>query len=156
MNEPARDEGLDPIARQRLRALAAAGKLSQPASQHYIEPPVAAEDYCVQRLCELEARPRPPLTVESGDAANPGPAESGERQISLLGLFSLVSLAAAVLAMRSWLAPPAFAGVAGMLVLGYLFARSLLGLRSALYTLGGWILVLLYLTAVAMALKLDG
>ncbi len=151
MNKPA-EQSLDPIARQRLKTIAAAGTLSNVAPPHRVEPQAAADLYPVQPTREVEVRPKPALTSPVANGVGVG-RHDGERRVSLAGLFGLVTLAGAVLAMRTWLAPPAFAGIAGMLVLGYLFLRSLLCLRDAVYTLGAWMLVLIYVAAVAMALS---
>lgn len=151
MNKPT-EHGLDPIARQRLKTIAATGTLSNMAPPHRVEPQAAADLYPVAPRPAVEPRPAPPLTSEAAGGTVVG-REDGERRLSLAGLFGLVTLAGAVLAMRTWLAPPAFAGIAGMLVLGYLFLRSLLGLREAIYTLGAWLLVLIYIVAVAMAIS---
>lgn len=153
MNEPADNPQRDPIATRRLKAVAARGTLHKSASQHQVEPQGDVEPYPVQPSAEEGLGLKQPRTPALGSGTEAEQADYGERHVSLLGLFALVTLAGAVLAMRSWLAPPAFAGIAGMLVLGYLFLRSLLDLRGAVYTWGGWLLVILYAVAVVMAVR---
>ena len=74
-----------------------------------------------------------------------------ERRFSLLGLFALITFASVVLALGRYLPPQIFAGVTGAATLASMIALSLLRGPPLVIQLAWWMLLAIYLGAIAWA-----
>lgn len=74
-----------------------------------------------------------------------------ERRFSLLGLFALITFASVVLALGRYLPPQIFAGVTGAATLASMIFLSLLRAPPLVIQLAWWMLLAIYLGAIAWA-----
>jgi hypothetical protein len=74
-----------------------------------------------------------------------------ERRFSLLGLFALITFASVVLALGRYLPPQIFAGVTGAATLASMILLSLLRGPPLVIQLAWWMLLAIYLGAIAWA-----
>ncbi|HEX5445413.1 MAG TPA: hypothetical protein VFW87_16425 [Pirellulales bacterium] len=81
-------------------------------------------------------------------------AERAESQrFSLWSLLALMTLAAVVLGLGTYLPKAVFAGVLGIATLVAMVLLSLLRLPAAILQIGWWMLLVIYLIAIASAIR---
>lgn len=125
-----------------------------------IEPVIAASDECPASGDAAE-RPAPSATrpeLSSGEINSLRDiilsAERAESQrFSLWGLFGLMTFAAIILGIGAYLPKAVFAGVLGVATLVAMVVLSLLRLPAAILQVGWWMLLVIYLIAIASAIS---